>query len=421
MSARAAPASVYPGTDDGRCGSAITSARSCFRSANGRRLPPTSIAGPPPAGARPPPAAPSRMRRPASAWPSRAARRYASAAPWLKPATWSGPGSWPRGPPGAARGTRASLRAAPALQRARLSFRAQEFDELLRRRGEVLALPVDDPERPEEHLVREVHDRERLRLDLEPHRGLGQDGEPGADLDHPLDGLHVVELHHIAHLDAIAPEQPVGLPARRDVALVADQRLAGELADRDPAMAGERMVRRADEHQAVVPEGQHGDAGAPRRVRHHADVDVALQDVLVDAARAAVREVEVDLRVGLQVALDLRRQLVETDRVDGRHPHRARDHVGQRLEARLHVLVALDDLLAHLIKDLARGGELHVAARPLEEAATVAILEGADLLADRRLGHEVLGSGRGEAPRLDHVAEDLEGLEVHANASIDRA
>ena len=105
--------------------------------------------------------------------------------------------------------------------------------------------------------------------------------------------------------------------------------------------------------------------------------------------------------------------------MDGRHPHRARDHVGQRLEARLHVLVALDDLLAHLVKDLARGGELHVAARPLEEAATVAILEGADLLADRRLGHEVLGSGRGEAPRLDHVAEDLEGLEVHANASID--
>ena len=279
-------------------------------------------------------------------------------------------------------------------------------------------MPVDDPEWPQEDLVREVHGRERPRLHLEPHRGLGQDGEPGADLYHALDGLHVVELHHVADLDAIASEQPVGLPAGRDVALVADQRLAGQLADRDPAMAGERVVGRAGEHQAVVPEGQHGDAGPPRRIRHHADVDVALEDVLVDAARAAVGEVEVDLRVGLQVALDLRGQLVEADRVDGRHPHRARDHVGQRLEARLHVLVALDDLLAHLVKDLARGGELHVAARPLEETATVAILEGADLLADRRLGHEVLGSGRGEAPRLDHVAEDLEGLEVHANASI---
>src|SRR5205823_12500172 len=61
----------------------------------------------------------------------------------------------------------------------------------------------------------------------------------------------------------------------RDVALVADQRLAGQLADRDPAMAGERVVGRAGEHQAVVPEGQHGDAGPPRRIRHHADVDVA--------------------------------------------------------------------------------------------------------------------------------------------------
>src|SRR5256885_348165 len=308
MSARAAPASANPGTGDGRRGSAITSARICFRSANGRRLPPTSIAGPPPAGARPPPAPPPGATRPPRPPPPPAPRPARRPAPPPAPPPPRGPPrrggaprrgraapparacSWPRGPRGAARGTRASPRAAPALQRARLSFRAQEVDELLRRRGEVLALPVDDPERPEEDLVREVHDRERLRLDLEPHRGLGQDGEPGADLDHALDGLHV---------------------------------------------------------------------------------------------------------------------------------HRARDRVGQRLEARLHVLVALDDLLAHLVKNLARGGELHVAARPLEEAATVAILEGADLLADRRLGHEVLGSGRGEAPGLDHVAEDLEGLEVHANVSGD--
>jgi hypothetical protein len=99
--------------------------------------------------------------------------------------------------------------------------------------------------------------------------------------------------------------------------------------------------------------------------------------------------------------------------VHGCDANRPRDDLRERLEPRLHLLVPLDDLLAHLVKDLAGGGELHVAAGALEEAAAIAVLEAADLLADRGLGHEVLGGGRGEAPGLDHVAEDLEGLEMH--------
>src|SRR5579875_3638172 len=147
-------------------------------------------------------------------------------------------------------------RASTAIpRRARLSLRAQELDELRRRRREVLALAVDDPERPQEGLVGDVDHGERLRAQLGLHDGLGQQRHAAPDLDHPLDGLDVVELHHVAHVDAVAAEDAVGLLAGGDVALEADHRLAGELRDRHLAVTGERMPGRADEHEPVLAEG----------------------------------------------------------------------------------------------------------------------------------------------------------------------
>ena len=85
-------------------------------------------------------------------------------------------------------------------------------------------------------------------LHLGPDGRLGQDGDAGADLDHALDGLDVVELHHVADLHAVAAQQAVGLLARRDVALVADQRLALQACGSTPAggaRAGGSAGRRA--------------------------------------------------------------------------------------------------------------------------------------------------------------------------------
>ena len=154
---------------------------------------------------------------------------------------------------------------------------------------------------------------QRLVLHLRPHGGLGEDGEPGADLDHPLDRLDVVELHDVADLDAVAAEEAIGLAAGGNVALVTDQVLPLELPDRDLTMARERMARRAGEHQPILAEGQHGDLRPSARIGDHAEVDLAPERLLVDLVRTAVLEVEMDLRVGLQVALDLRRELVEAD------------------------------------------------------------------------------------------------------------
>ena len=120
-----------------------------------------------------------------------------------------------------------------------------------------------------------------------------------------------------------------------------------------------------------------------------------------------------DLRERAQIPLELPGELVEPDRVHRRDAHRACHHLRHHLQACLQVLIPLDDVLAHLVEDLACRRQLHVAARPLEQLAAVALLEHADLLAHRRLGDEVLRSRGREASRFDDVAEDLEGFEMH--------
>src|SRR5581483_7246937 len=110
----------------------------------------------------------------------------------------------------------------------------------------------------------------------------------------------VVELHHVADLDAVATEHAVRLPAGRDVALEADEGLAGELPDRQLLVLRELMARRADEDESVLAERDDRDLWAARRVRDDAEVDVPLERVLVDPVRAAVLEVQVHLRVRLQ-------------------------------------------------------------------------------------------------------------------------
>src|SRR5262245_58754316 len=96
-----------------------------------------------------------------------------------------------------------------------------------------------------------------------------------------------------------------------------------------------------------------------------------------------------------------------------RHADRATDDVRGCLELALHLLEALHDVLARLVEDVACRREPDIAPGALEEPAAPAILQHTDLLADSRLRDEVLRRRGGEALALHHVAEHLQGLQVH--------
>ena len=152
---------------------------------------------------------------------------------------------------------------------------------------------------------------------------------------------------------------------------------------------------------------------AAGRVSDDAEVHRAPQDVFMDSICPAVVEVNVDLGIGPQEAAQRRRQLVETDAVYGGDGETATDHVSELPQPSFHLQIALDDLFARLVKDLAGGIYLDLAAYAFDQLLVVFRLERPDLLAHRRLGDEILRGGCREALRLYHVAKYFERLDLH--------
>ena len=99
--------------------------------------------------------------------------------------------------------------------------------------------------------------------------------------------------------------------------------------------------------------------------------------------------------------------------MDGREPHAAAHDAAEALHLLAQIAIALRDVLARLVEELARGRRLHVALGALDQRPVEARLEAAHLLAHRRLRDEVLRRGGGEAAGLDEVAEHLQRFEMH--------
>src|SRR6266404_4819701 len=127
------------------------------------------------------------------------------------------------------------------------------------------------------------------------------------------------------------------------------------------------MVRRADQHEAVLAKGDDRDLRAPRGVVDDAEIDAAAQDILEDLRRAAVFEVDVHLRVRLEEALQWICELVEADAVDGRDAHAAAHGRAEALQLLAQLAVARRDVLARLVEELPRGCRLHAPFRALDE------------------------------------------------------
>ena len=87
-------------------------------------------------------------------------------------------------------------------------------------------------------------------------------------------------------------------------------------------------------------------------------------------------------------------KLVQSDAVHGRQADAAAHDAPEALHLLAQVAVALRDVLARLVEELARRRRLHVALGAFDQRAVEAGLEAPHLLAHGRLRDEVLRRGR---------------------------
>jgi hypothetical protein len=191
--------------------------------------------------------------------------------------------------------------------------------------------------------------------------------------------------------------------------------MPGELGNRDLALLRQRVLGMADDDQVVVAERDAVDLAHARREGDEPEVDAVVEDVLVDHVRAPVLDAHVDRGVVVQEPLDVGRQLVEPDRVDGRDPDRPAHHLLHLLELGEEPLVGVEHVLRRLVDPLPLARQLELLLAAVHQQGLEVPLHRAGLLADRRLGDAVEFRGLREALRLHKVGEDFEVFNLHDN------
>src|SRR5271156_1893401 len=103
----------------------------------------------------------------------------------------------------------------------------------------------------------------------------------------------------------------------------------------------------------------------------------------------------------------VRRQLMQSDTVNGANPNRPRDHRADFAQAIFQFQEAAYDFLAGGVEYLPGRGRFDSCSSAFYQSAVVLLFQASDLLADRRLSNKVLRRGIRKASTLDYVAEDL--------------
>jgi hypothetical protein len=116
---------------------------------------------------------------------------------------------------------------------------------------------------------------------------------------------------------------------------------------------------------------------------------------------------DVNGRIVLEKAFDVRRQIMQTDAVNGRHADRPGDDVLDLLQLVMQAIVGLDDLFAEIVEDLAFPRQAEFLLAALDEQGLELSFQRTDLLAHGGLGDPIDLRGLGETLRFCQVTEDL--------------
>ena len=122
---------------------------------------------------------------------------------------------------------------------------------------------------------------------------------------------------------------------------------------------------------------------------------------------------DIHLRIVPHEPLDVGRQIMQPDAINGGHANVAGDDVLDLLHPAVDGVVGLEHPFAVVVKHFALRGEPEVLLAPLDKQRLEMPLQRADRLADRRLADAVDLRGLGEAFGLGQVAEYFKAFKLH--------
>ena len=278
---------------------------------------------------------------------------------------------------------------------------------------EHFVLLVNSRERAIEIPFIEIDLGERLFGDFLDNGALGNDGHTSVNFDSTFDGLDVIEFHHVLHFDVVLLQDFVERFAGGDVRLETDEFLAGKRLKFDTFLFGERMLRMADEDQGVFAQRNNFQFAVAIGISNEAKVHDVSEDVFVNLVGTAIFDVDRDGWIRLEKLLQIRRQIVQANAVNGGDADGAGNDILDLLKAAVQGIISSNDLLAIIIKNLPFAGESEFLFATLNEKRFESSFKRTNLLADRRLRYFVDLRGFGKALRFGQVAENFQCLNLH--------
>ena len=181
------------------------------------------------------------------------------------------------------------------------------------------------------------------------------------------------------------------------------------------------MAGRGHDHHLLLEHRDHLQVGGHDGQGEQAQVDLVVAEQAQDRLRRAGGHPQVHLPIEAAEALEQPGQDEQAHRHAPAQPQPAPVQLAVLRDLPYGVLDVPLHPVGQLQQQLARGGEGHSPAVPMQEEAPQLLLQELDLAADRGLGDvQPLGRPREPAP-LGHRLEHLELADVHAIPVLDRS
>ena len=260
---------------------------------------------------------------------------------------------------------------------------AQQFDQFARERRQQIEAAHADLHSAQGPFVCELDDADVQRLPVACRRGFRQDADAHPSLDHAAGRLEVADLDaqldRAVHLVGDLVQERVDRTRFVQADVVERQRIG----ERHRLAPCECVVGRDAEHQPVLPVGHDLQPLGAHVARDDADVGLAFADRAHDVARQPLAQVDVDIRVGRQVAAQNGGQELGDRGGAGEHAQVALHALGVLLQVAAQVF----DLVQHqprvVGKSLAGRRQRHALAAAVQQLAAQAFLEVLDAHAGR--------------------------------------
>lgn len=226
--------------------------------------------------------------------------------------------------------------------------------------------------------------------------------------------MHVVDLDGDPALDTGGGQRAVGLVASAPVGVEVDERLTGQLGERDGLPPRERALRRAREHQRLARQGGHPQVvGDLRLTRDEREVEPARADLLDQVGVAGLAHPQLHAGVQLVEPRQHRGQVHHVQALQAAHGQRAAPqppHRGDRVPRGLDAAQRLARLRQ---QRLARLGQLDLAGGAQEQRRPQLHLQRADRRRQAGLGDAQAFGSPGEVAFLGDREEVLQLSELH--------